>query len=52
MSVQAVLAPRADTPVPRSFVRRYLPYLLIAPSAIMLLSLIAYPLLFALRSSF
>jgi len=52
MSVQAVLAPRAETPAPRSFVRRYLPYLLIAPSAIMLLSLIAYPLLFALRSSF
>ncbi|WP_343289814.1 sugar ABC transporter permease [Ferranicluibacter rubi] len=36
----------------RSFVRRNLPYLLIAPSVIMLLVLIAYPLLFALRSSF
>jgi multiple sugar transport system permease protein len=29
-----------------------LPYLLIAPSVVMLLALIAYPLLFALRSSF
>lgn len=36
----------------KSFVRRHLPYLLIAPSVIMLLALIAYPLLFALRSSF
>ncbi|NHT77133.1 carbohydrate ABC transporter membrane protein 1 (CUT1 family) [Rhizobium sp. PP-F2F-G38] len=47
----------AHTPVAtmtgrRSFVRRNLPYLLIAPSVIMLLVLIAYPLLFALRSSF
>ncbi len=36
----------------RSVLRRYLPYILIAPSVIMLLVLIAYPLLFALRSSF
>src|SRR5262249_17169304 len=35
-----------------SFARRNLPYLLIAPSVVMLLALIAYPLLFALRSSF
>ncbi|AGB73428.1 MULTISPECIES: carbohydrate ABC transporter permease [Rhizobium] len=40
------------TPVRRGFVRRNLPYLLIAPSVIMLLALIAYPLLFALKSSF
>ncbi|MGP4139622.1 carbohydrate ABC transporter permease [Sodalis praecaptivus] len=32
--------------------KRYLPYILIAPSVIMLLALIAYPLLFSLRSSF
>ncbi len=32
--------------------KRYLPYILIAPSVIMLLVLIAYPLLFSLRSSF
>lgn len=36
----------------KSFVRKNLPYLLIAPSVVMLLALIAYPLLFALRSSF
>ncbi|MDL2402903.1 carbohydrate ABC transporter permease [Rhizobium mayense] len=39
-------------PVRRGFVRRHLPYFLIAPSVIMLLALIAYPLLFALKSSF
>lgn len=45
-------APVAAATGRRSFVRRNLPYLLIAPSVIMLLVLIAYPLLFALRSSF
>ncbi|AHF76646.1 Binding-protein-dependent transport systems inner membrane component [Sodalis praecaptivus] len=35
-----------------SMFKRYLPYILIAPSVIMLLALIAYPLLFSLRSSF
>jgi len=36
----------------RAFFQRNLPYFLIAPSIIMLLALIAYPLLSALRSSF
>ncbi|WP_085044252.1 carbohydrate ABC transporter permease [Ensifer aridi] len=45
-------SPQVLAPVRRSFVRRNLPYLLIAPSVIMLLALIAYPMLFALRSSF
>lgn len=47
----AAPARRVAPPIRRSFVRRNLPYLLIAPSVIMLLVLIAYPLLFALRSS-
>ncbi|UXN57684.1 carbohydrate ABC transporter permease [Phyllobacterium zundukense] len=45
-------SPRALGPAGKSFVRRNLPYLLIAPSVVMLLALIAYPLLFALKSSF
>lgn len=36
----------------RSFWRRNLPYFLIAPSVLMLVAVIAYPLLFALRNSF
>ncbi|TCU33069.1 carbohydrate ABC transporter permease [Rhizobium azibense] len=47
-----IRSPQALAPVRRGFVRRNLPYLLIAPSVIMLLALIAYPLLFALKSSF
>ena len=47
-----IRSPPALAPVRRGFVRRNLPYLLIAPSVIMLLALIAYPLLFALKSSF
>ena len=35
-----------------SFIRRHLPYVLIAPSVILLVCLIAYPLVFALRNSF
>jgi multiple sugar transport system permease protein len=42
---------RKRSPARRSVIR-YLPYFLIAPSVIALLALIAYPLLFALRSSF
>lgn len=52
MTTIMVHAPVAAAAGRRSFVRRNLPYLLIAPSVIMLLVLIAYPLLFALRSSF
>ncbi|MCD7109565.1 sugar ABC transporter permease [Rhizobium sp. DKSPLA3] len=52
MTTIMVHAPVAAATGRRSFVRRNLPYLLIAPSVIMLLVLIAYPLLFALRSSF
>jgi multiple sugar transport system permease protein len=52
MSVEIADASQAAAPAQLSFARRYLPYLLIAPSVITLLSLIAYPLLFALRSSF
>lgn len=52
MSATIARSPQALAPARRSFVRRNLPYLLIAPSVIMLLALIAYPLLFALRSSF
>lgn len=52
MSVTIARSPQALQPARRSFVRRNLPYFLIAPSVIMLLALIAYPLLFALRSSF
>lgn len=47
-----IRSPQVLAPVRRGFVRRNLPYLLIAPSVIMLLALIAYPLLFALKSSF
>lgn len=52
MQTTTVRSPRALGPAPKSFIRRNLPYLLIAPSVVMLLALIAYPLLFALRSSF
>lgn len=52
MHTANVRLPQALSPVRKSFVRRYLPYLLIAPSVVMLLALIAYPLLFALKSSF
>ncbi|MBB5538828.1 carbohydrate ABC transporter permease [Rhizobium giardinii] len=52
MHATTIRSQRALAPVRRGFVRRNLPYLLIAPSVIMLLALIAYPLLFALRSSF
>lgn len=52
MSATIARSPQALPPARRSFVRRNLPYFLIAPSVIMLLALIAYPLLFALRSSF
>ncbi|AVA24021.1 sugar ABC transporter permease [Rhizobium sp. NXC24] len=45
-------SPQALAPVRRGFLRQNLPYFLIAPSVIMLLALIAYPLLFALKSSF
>ena len=44
----AVPAPAA----PRRPALRLLPYLLIAPSVLLLLALIAYPLIFALRNSF
>ncbi|WP_018236241.1 carbohydrate ABC transporter permease [Ensifer sp. BR816] len=52
MHTATIASPQALAPVRKSFVRRNLPYLLIAPSVIMLLALIAYPLLFALKSSF
>ncbi|WP_064682882.1 carbohydrate ABC transporter permease [Rhizobium bangladeshense] len=52
MHTTTVRSPRAFRPARKSFIRRNLPYLLIAPSVVMLLALIAYPLLFALRSSF
>lgn len=52
MTTMTANLPAAAAAGRRSFVRRNLPYLLIAPSVIMLLALIAYPLLFALRSSF
>ncbi|MBY2996403.1 sugar ABC transporter permease [Rhizobium pisi] len=52
MHTTTVRSPRAFGPARKSFIRRNLPYLLIAPSVVMLLALIAYPLLFALRSSF
>ncbi|MCG5480796.1 carbohydrate ABC transporter permease [Sinorhizobium alkalisoli] len=52
MNTTTFRSPQVLAPVRRSFVRRNLPYLLIAPSVIMLLALIAYPMLFALRSSF
>ncbi|ACS59157.1 carbohydrate ABC transporter permease [Rhizobium leguminosarum] len=52
MHTTTVRSPRAFRPAWKSFIRRNLPYLLIAPSVVMLLALIAYPLLFALRSSF
>ena len=42
----------ARAPERRGFVRENLPYLLIAPSVILLLCLIAYPLIFALKNSF
>ena len=42
----------ARAPERRGFVREHLPYLLIAPSVILLLCLIAYPLIFALKNSF
>ncbi|API57594.1 sugar ABC transporter permease (plasmid) [Rhizobium leguminosarum] len=52
MHTTIVRSPRAFGPARKSFIRRNLPYFLIAPSVVMLLALIAYPLLFALRSSF
>ncbi|APG87115.1 carbohydrate ABC transporter permease [Sinorhizobium americanum] len=52
MHATTIRSPQALSPVRKSFVRRNLPYLLIAPSVVMLLGLIAYPLLFALKSSF
>ncbi|MDL2410634.1 sugar ABC transporter permease [Rhizobium calliandrae] len=52
MHATTLRSPQALAPVRRGFVRRNLPYFLIAPSVIMLLALIAYPLLFALKSSF
>ncbi|NEJ95441.1 carbohydrate ABC transporter permease [Rhizobium ruizarguesonis] len=52
MHTTTVRSPRAFGPARKSFIRRNLPYFLIAPSVVMLLALIAYPLLFALRSSF
>ncbi|ANP90229.1 carbohydrate ABC transporter permease [Rhizobium leguminosarum] len=52
MHTTTVRSPRAFGPTRKSFIRRNLPYFLIAPSVVMLLALIAYPLLFALRSSF
>ncbi|MGY5810244.1 carbohydrate ABC transporter permease [Rhizobium sp. LEGMi198b] len=52
MHAPTIRSPQALAPVRRGFVRRNLPYFLIAPSVIMLLALIAYPLLFALKSSF
>ncbi|AYG67505.1 sugar ABC transporter permease [Rhizobium sp. CCGE531] len=52
MHATTLRSPPALAPVRRGFVRRNLPYFLIAPSVIMLLALIAYPLLFALKSSF
>ncbi|TCN27544.1 carbohydrate ABC transporter permease [Sinorhizobium americanum] len=52
MHATTIRSPQALSPVRKSLVRRNLPYLLIAPSVVMLLGLIAYPLLFALKSSF
>jgi multiple sugar transport system permease protein len=52
MPTTMVRSPQALPLARRSFVRRHLPYFLIAPSVVMLLALIAYPLVFALRSSF
>ncbi|MBZ9994211.1 carbohydrate ABC transporter permease [Mesorhizobium sp. BH1-1-4] len=52
MPSTTIRSPLALGPGKKSFVRKNLPYLLIAPSVVMLLALIAYPLLFALRSSF
>lgn len=43
---------RTQKPSSRNRVRTYLPVLLIAPSVILLVGLIAYPLVFALRNSF
>lgn len=52
MSDAANLIRAARAPERRGFVRENLPYLLIAPSVILLLCLIAYPLIFALKNSF
>lgn len=53
MTIAHALAGRAPAaPFRKGVVRRFLPHILIAPSVVMLLALIAYPLLFALRSSF
>ena len=48
----AVAAPAIQSRLVRGGAARWLPWLLIAPSVVMLLLLIAYPLAFALKSSF
>jgi multiple sugar transport system permease protein len=46
------LAAALPTPIRSNRLRAWLPYLLIAPSVVLLLLVIAYPLIFALKSSF